>query len=114
MSPALEKPPQNGITCIAWILTDQFDIAGQESWKRFYAGQGGVRDRFLDLWEFLAGVCPSPSSQAVAQDRVGFVYVRQWHSNSSAGTRPSHSAAAWYAQKGAGSHHAGKFAGGAC
>ncbi len=55
MEEVLEKPPLNGVTCIAWILTANFDLVGQQAWKAFFAGQGGVRDAFLGLSETLAG-----------------------------------------------------------
>ena len=50
----MEKQPLNGHTCIAWILQGPLDFSSELNWALFYAGADGVRDRFLDLWEFLA------------------------------------------------------------
>ena len=63
----LEKPPLNGITCIAWILTANFDLVGQQAWKNFFAGKGGVRDAFLALWDILAGARAAPCHSAPAK-----------------------------------------------
>lgn len=70
VDPVLEKPPQNGVTCAAWILQTPFDLPGQENWSLFYAGQNGVRDAFLDLWEFLAGVFPVSSHLSMPSNRT--------------------------------------------
>jgi hypothetical protein len=53
--PLLLKPPLNGWTCAAWILQGPFDLVGIANWKLFFAGANGVRDRFLEMWEYLAG-----------------------------------------------------------
>lgn len=54
VDPLLMKPPLNGWTCAAWILQGPFDVIAKLNWHLFYAGEGGVRDRFLDMWEYLA------------------------------------------------------------
>ena len=36
------------------LLQGPFDVASKLNWKLFYAGENGVRDRFLDMWEYLA------------------------------------------------------------
>nr|QOL01077.1 putative extracellular protein CSOL_010 [Pseudococcomyxa simplex] len=54
VDPILQKNPWNGPTCVAWILQGPFDVASKLNWKLFYAGENGVRDRFLDMWEYLA------------------------------------------------------------
>ena len=54
MPQLLQKPPLGGVYCIAWILQGPFDIASKLNWRLFYAGENGVRERFLDMWEYLA------------------------------------------------------------
>ena len=51
----LTKPPTNGALCTAWILQGPFDLSTWLNWYMFYNGQQGVRDSFLNLWEYLAG-----------------------------------------------------------
>ena len=58
MPELLQKPPLGGMYCIAWILQGPFDVASKLNWKLFYAGENGVRERFLDLWEYLASELP--------------------------------------------------------
>ena len=58
MPQLLQKPPLGGVYCIAWILQGPLDAASWLNWSLFYAGEGGVRDRFLDLWEYLARAPP--------------------------------------------------------
>ena len=55
VNPLLEKPPTNGALCTAWILQGPFDVSTWLNWYMFYQGQQGVRGRFLDMWEYLAG-----------------------------------------------------------
>ena len=61
MNPLLEKPPTNGALCTAWILQGPFDVSTWLNWYMFYQGQQGVRGRFLDMWEYLAGTVSSGS-----------------------------------------------------
>ena len=55
VNPLLEKPPTNGALCTAWILQGPFDLSTWLNWYMFYQGAQGVRGRFLDMWEYLAG-----------------------------------------------------------
>ena len=61
VNPLLEKPPTNGALCTAWILQGPFDVSTWLNWYMFYQGQQGVRGRFLDMWEYLAGAVSSGS-----------------------------------------------------
>ena len=55
MNPLLTKPPTNGVFCTAWILQGPFDLSTWLNWYMFYQGSEGVRNSFLDMWEYLAG-----------------------------------------------------------
>ena len=55
VNPLLTKPPTNGDFCTAWILQGPFDLSTWLNWYMFYQGSQGVRNSFLDLWEYLAG-----------------------------------------------------------
>ena len=67
MHPWMEKMPLNGKTCIAWILQGPLDLSSELNWALFYAGKDGIRDSFLNLWEFLAStaipLCSPPCLQ---------------------------------------------------
>lgn len=60
MNPLLTKPPTNGDLCTAWILQGPFDLSTWLNWYMFYQGSQGVRNSFLNLWEYLAGGCHKP------------------------------------------------------
>ena len=70
MHPWLEKAPLNGATCIAWILQGPLDFTSELNWALFYAGADGVRDAFLDLWEFLASEAPCRQLPCMILHRV--------------------------------------------
>ena len=55
VNPLLTKPPENNALCTAWILQGPFDLSTWLNWWMFYQGSQGVRNSFLDLWEYLAG-----------------------------------------------------------
>ncbi|CAL5220637.1 g2681 [Coccomyxa viridis] len=54
VNPLLTKPPTNGVFCTAWILQGPFDLSTWLNWYMFYQGSEGVRNSFLDMWEYLA------------------------------------------------------------
>ena len=46
--------PDNGPDCENWATQITLDTDMHASWSAFYAGEGGVRTRFLLLWRYLA------------------------------------------------------------